>query len=340
MRRIPKRIVTSGPDKASLASFDLNLLRVFDALLAARSVSGAAARLGLSQPATSAALSRLRKSLDDPVLIRSGNQMIATPLAVGLSPQVARILENIGDTLRKTTTFDPATSLRRFRVGANDYTTLVLLAPLARRLQQIAPRVTLEIMPLDKAPDAGLANRELDLIVSDRWYVRGARNLETLLQESFVSVARADHPRLSRVPTLEEFVREEHALISALGVVPGVVDHALAALGRSRRIALTMPHYLVAPLVVSHTDLIITMPSRIARLCVASYSLRQFAPPVAIEGFDVVMAFHPRNRVEPAVQWLMQALRSVAAEFDQTVLRMPNSQSNKSRSRRHMSGGK
>jgi DNA-binding transcriptional LysR family regulator len=318
MRQIPERSASRHNGGVSLESFDLNLLRVLDALLSARSVSGAARRLELSQPATSAALARLRKVLGDPVLVRNGNRMVATPLAEELRPRVARILEDIGGAFSAAAKFDPATTERRFRIGANDYAALVLLAPLARRFRQLAPRATLEILHCDASPDSGLVTRELDLVVADRWSLRGVRDQETLFHESFVSIVRADHPRISRRPTLEKFLEEDHALISPQGVSPGVLDHALEARGRSRRVALTVPHYLVAPVIVAHTDLIMTLPRRVADYFTGAQGLRAFAPPVALQGFDVVMAFHPRSVTETPIQWLKQIMRAVAADVGKT----------------------
>jgi len=318
MAQIPKRSTTCHDAGVSIESFDLNLLRVLDALLVARSVSGAARRLGLSQPATSAALSRLRKALQDPVLVRDGNRMVATPLAEQLRPRLVRILEDIGDALSAAATFDSVTTERRFRIGANDYAALVLLAPLAERLRKLAPRATLEILPFDGGSDGGLATRELDLVVADRWSVRGIRGLETLFHESFVSIARVDHPRLSRRPTLEEFLNEDHALISAHGVSPGVLDAALESLGRARRVALTVPHYLVAPIIVAHTDLVMTLPRRVANCLADVHRLRTFVPPVALEGFDVVMASHPRSVAEQPIQWLKQVMLAVAEGISRT----------------------
>jgi DNA-binding transcriptional LysR family regulator len=315
MPQIRRQRASLGGDRAGLEIFDLNLLRVLDALLAARSVSGAARQLDLSQPATSAALSRLRAALRDPVLVRNGNRMVATPLAEELRPRITRILGDIGDALSAAAAFDPVTTERHFRIGANDYAALVLLAPLAQRLRRLAPRATLEILPYDNEPESGLITREMDLVVADRWTLRGMRDLETLFRESFVSIARADHPRLSRHPTLQEFLDEDHALISSHGVTPGVVDAALGALGRARRVALTVPHYLVAPMIVARTDLIMTLPRRIADSLPHAHGLRKFRPPVRLEGFDVAMAFHPRSNAEAPIQWLKQVLRALVVDM-------------------------
>jgi DNA-binding transcriptional LysR family regulator len=318
MAQIRRRKAIRHDDDVSLESFDLNLLRVLDALLVTRSVSGAARQLDLSQPATSAALARLREALHDPLLVRIGNRMLATPLAEELRPRLTRIIEDIAEALSSAAQFDPATTGRRFRIGANDYATLVLLAPLAQRLRQVAPRATLEILPCDTTPDSGLVTREVDLVIADRWTLRSVRDVETLFRESFVSIARADHPRLSPRPTLTEFLNEDHALISPRGVTPGNVDYALEALGQTRRVALTLPHYVVAPSVVAGTDLVMTLPRRIADTFGGVRGLRKFRPPVAVEGFDVVLAFHPRSIAEPSIHWLKQLIRAVAADIDKS----------------------
>jgi len=295
-----------------IESFDLNLLRVLDALLVTCSVSAAARRLDLSQPATSSALARLRDSLRDPILVRDGNRMVPTPLAEELRSRLARILGDIGAALASTAGFDPASSERRFRIGANDYAALIVLIPLAARLRQLAPHATLEILPLNGAPDLALATREVDLLVADRWSVRELRQTETLFREFLVSIARVDHPRLSEHVDLDEFLAVDHASISPCGIQPGILDNALEAVGRSRHVALTVPHYLVAPSVVANTDLVMTLPSRVA-LTLVTGRIRVFDTPIELEGFDVVVAFHPRSHAEPAIQWLKQLLGETSA---------------------------
>ena len=312
MKQIPKRSPAQRQQSVNLEQFDLNLLRVFDALLVTRSVSGAALRLGLSQPATSAALGRMRDALHDLILVRRGNRMQATALAEELHPRVERILGDISEALGATAKFEPATTTRRFRIGANDYASAALLAPLSQRLLASAPHAALEVFACDTAPELSLATRETDLIIADRWSVRGIRTVESLFHETFISIARVDHPRLSRRPTLEEFLAADHALLSPRGILPGVLDAALEKVGRARRVALTLPHYLAAPGIIAHTDLIMTLPRGVV-LHAGTAGLRTFAPPLATPGFDVVMAFHQRAWAEPAVEWLMQQVRAIAA---------------------------
>lgn len=314
MKQMAGRATERDQDDMRIETFDMNLLRVLDALLTARSVSGAARRLGLSQPATSAALARLRAAFGDALLVRQGNRMQPTTLAEELRPRITHVLQDMSAVLSVAGDFDPATTRRRFRISANDYASMVLLAPLAARLRAQAPDATLEIMPLDETADVRLAARECDLVVADRWSLRGIRTIETLFRESFVSVARADHPRLPRRVSLDAFLAERHALISPRGQARGVVDRALEAHGRCRHVVLTIPHYLAAPSIVAHTDLVMTLPRRVAD-GYAEYPLRQFPTPIKLKGFDVVMASHARSMAEPSVQWLKELLRSVASDI-------------------------
>jgi DNA-binding transcriptional LysR family regulator len=296
----------------NLRTFDLNLLRVLGAVLDEPQVSSAARRLNLSQPATSAALTRLRNALGDPLLVRAGNQMVPSALAQELRPKVRRLLAEIEQTLRAPADFSPANSERSFRIAANDYAVTTVLSPLLEHLQQYAPRVSLEILPLEDDFDKRLAEDNYDLAVRDRWSMRSWRRLETLFREDYVCIARRDHPRLSKKPTLNEFLSEGHVLISPQGRAPGVVDKALERLKRTRRVAVTLPHFLAAPAVVARTDYVMTIARRIALQSAQIYKLRIFVPPLTLHGFEVVMAWHPRGEADAGVNWLKDQVRKSA----------------------------
>jgi DNA-binding transcriptional LysR family regulator len=297
----------------NLRTFDLNLLRALDALLQERQVSAAARRLNLSQPATSAALARLRTSLGDELLVRTGNGMQYTALARELGPKVSRLLAEIEQTLSGREAFDPAESLRCFHIAANDYAVVALISPLLQELQRHAPGIAVEILPFEDNFDDRLAKGDYDLVVRDRWSVRSWRHLETLFEEQYVCLARRDHPRLARKPTLDQFLAEGHILISPPGRPPGVVDSALARLKRTRRVMVTLPHFLAAPAIIAKTDYVMTIAHRIALQLCRAYELRMFPPPVRMNGFDVVMAWHPRAEAEAGVAWLRQQLKRTAS---------------------------
>lgn len=295
----------------NIRSFDLNLLRALDALLSESHVSAAARKLNLSQPATSAALSRLRAALGDPLLVREGRSMILTHLARDLQPRVRRLLEEIEQTLKPARRFDPANSERRFRIAANDYAALVVLAPLAARLQGTAPRTAIEILPLEDSFTERLATGDHDVAIRDAWSLSTARNKETLFHEDYVSIARRDHPRLSTTPSLDEFLAEGHVLIAPRAGTVGPVDTALARLGRERRVAVTVPHFLAAPAIVAATDLVLTVARRVALRFAGEYALRLFKPPVVLHGFSVAMAWPTASAGDPGAEWLKDQVRSL-----------------------------
>ncbi|MFT8646327.1 LysR family transcriptional regulator [Gluconacetobacter sp.] len=295
-----------------IATVDLNLLKVLDALLAENSVSGAARRLRLSQPATSAALGRLRRLLNDPLLIRRGNVMVLTACAEELRPRIASLLEGIANTLDRSSDFDPRTSTRRFRVLSNEYAAQVIFLPIARHLRDIAPHVTLEILPFDPRFEERLASHDCDLAISHADFLRPTRHIETLFTDRYVSAVRSDHPRLQNIVSLEAFIAEDHVLITSHGRTRGPVDHALADAGYTRRVVTTLPHYLLAPALIAGSDLVMTVPHAIARTFQTNWPLRLFDPPLSIETFDMAMAWHPRTAGDMAIEWLRQLVRNVA----------------------------
>src|SRR5262249_57349539 len=200
-------------------------------------------------------------------------------------------------------------SKRCLRILANDYAVTVVLSPLLEYFQCHTPGLTMEILPLEDHFLERLAEGDYDLAVRDRWSLRSARSLETLFNEDFVCIARKDLPRLSKKPTLGEFLAEGHVLISPQGRVPGVVDAPLKRLRRKRRIAVTLPHFLAGPAIVARTDFVMTIPRRIARKYSEVYALRIFPPPLRVPVFEVAMAWPPRREVDPPIHWLRAQTR-------------------------------
>lgn len=298
-----------------ITRIDFNLLKVLDALLSETSVSAAARRLGLSQPATSAALARLRHVTGDPLLVRRGNLMVPTARAEELRPRVAELVDGIARALEKPDAFDPLTSRRRFRVLANEYATLVLMAPLATRLRTTAPGITLEVLPFDPRFEERLAAHDCDLVVGHRDFFGSTRHATVLFTETYVSIARVDHPRLPSEVTLEAFLLEDHAMVTSVGRAEGTVDRALARIGRERNVVLTLPHFLVAPAIIAASDLIMTMPHSVAVAFQAGWPLRLFPPPIAVDGFDIALAQHPRSVGDPPIDWLRSEIGGVSAEI-------------------------
>ncbi len=300
-----------------LRAVDLNLVLALDALLAERHVTRAAARLGITQSAASHALARLRDLLGDPLLVRGPRgSMLPTPRATELAPAVHRILDDLADVLRGQGGFDAATATHTFHIGAADYIELVLLPKLVARLARIAPGIDLWVHTHIDWGDAEVAAGVLDLVIGPpRRAQRPAGSYEKVLfEESFTCVVRDQHPLAGARMTLPRYAAASHVLVAPRGTPGSLVDDQLATTGRTRRIAVAVPHFLVVPYVVAATDLVATLPTRVANLFADTLGLTRMAPPLELAGFQMAMAWHERMHNDVRHRWLREQLLAVAAE--------------------------
>jgi DNA-binding transcriptional LysR family regulator len=296
--------------RAELAGVDLNLLVALDALLAEANVTRAAARVGLSQPAMSRALGRLRDLLGDPLLVRDGARMRPTARAEAVAPRVRQILAEVQATLRDAVPFDPARHARTFVLATNDYCGALLLPGLIQRLRDEAPRVDLKVRALGPAtPVEALAEGALDLAVGTFMDHPPSLARETLFEDGFVCAVRAGHPLAAGRLTLRRYAAAEHLLVSAPGEGPGVADLALAEHGLGRRVAVRVPHFLLALRLVEGTDLLLTLPRRLAEGAAAERGLVLLKPPLALPRFTVEALVHPRAGTDPGLVWLRGLIR-------------------------------
>lgn len=303
-----------------LEGLDLNLLVALRALLTERHVTRAAARVGLSQPAMSHALSRLRELLGDPLLVRTPSGMRPTPRAEAMTAPLERALEDIGRLISSPAPFEPRLSTRKFRIASNDYMELVLFPRLLRRLWIEAPGIDVRIINLGDEANADLAEGRLDLamgVVGQIASPDGPRGLRSrdLVSDGFVCVVREAHPVVKKRLSLDDFVAMPHALVAPRGAQGSVVDSALARIGKKRRVAVEIPHFLVAPHVVRETDLVLTLAARVALSLAPLLGLRQLAPPLELPGFTMTMVWHERQHVDPAHVWLRDLIASVAKDL-------------------------
>lgn len=295
---------------------DLSLLYALQALVAEKHVTRAAARMGLTQPAMSHALARLRAQLGDPILVRARGGLQLTPRAAAIAEPLERLLGDLGHLLATPRDFDPATSTRRFRIAASDYVEIVLWPRVLQRIGREAPNVDIVLL----RHDGGVSSLEDDsadlLLVPPTEIERGGASFRSqrVLSEKFVCVVRRDHPNVGRRMTLEKYLELPHALVSPRGGRAGIVDDALAKLGRTRRVAVTVPHFLVAPFLIERSDLVLTLASRIATALAPVVNLRVLAPPpeLALPGFDIRLVWHERDHVDPAHAWLRGLMVEVA----------------------------
>jgi DNA-binding transcriptional LysR family regulator len=296
--------------KPNLAAVDLNLLVALDALLREDSVTRAGKRIGLSQPAASHALARLRELLHDELLVREGRLLRKTALAAALAPEVQRLLAEVEGVLLAQGRFDPATSRRNFRIAASDYCCAVLLPELIARLRRAAPAVQLDVFERGQLPASELARGELDAVLSTSDRVDGALVARELFREGFVCALRKRHPVRSRL-TLQRYAALDHLLVANPGYGPGVVDFALESHGLRRRVALRVPHFMVAPAIVARTDLVLTVPRRVLETADTS-GLRIAKPPLPLAAFGVHLIWHRRAETDLGASWLREQIAACA----------------------------
>ena len=296
----------------NIASVDLNLLVAFDALMAERSVTRAAKRVGLSQSGMSNALSRLRALLDDRILVRAAEGMVPTRKALAIAPQIHSALQQLGQALSPDPIFDPTTSCQTFRIATIDYAELIFLPPLLDHLAKSAPRIDLQITDISlKLETADLSTGRIDLALAPGGISDPLRE-QFLLQEEFVCIVRKDHPVVKKRLTLKQFVELGHVLVAPRGKPGSLVDRLLAEEGLSRRVAVTTPHFLVAPQAVASSHYVSTLPARVARAFAARYPLTIHKPPIPISGFSMHMIWHNRTAHDPAQRWLRQLFLELA----------------------------
>jgi DNA-binding transcriptional LysR family regulator len=301
--------------ETNLRSVDLNLLVTLDALLSTRSATLAGKRLALSQPATSHALARLRELFGDRLLVRSGKALVPTPFAEQLAPRLRSVLELLGAVLHESSGFEPRTARRVFRIGTGDAEASVIAPSLTRYLAREAPYVDLFFKLVPTLDAEALGSGGLDLALGPPFLAAASAQLRSaeLYRERFVCLIRKQHPLAQKRMTLDRFCACSHVLFAPRGSsARGMVDDALAELGRTRRVAVAVPHALTAPLLVAETDYVLTLPEGVARRLASVLGLRIIASPVELAGFSVAMHWHVRNDADPAHQFLRAALLQAA----------------------------
>lgn len=300
--------------KSDLRDFDLNLLVALEALLEEKNVTRAAERLGLSQPAMSRALGRLRKGLGDPLLVRVPDGLAPTERAIALREPLARALDEVRAVL-KTPEFDPATATNRFRILAHDYTALVTLPEVLKDILEEAPGVEVDIGRIDGNSWSALASGGADLMVGRLPREAGSGfYAQALFDDPYVCVVRRGHPILKKDMTVERFCEWPHGVIDIRGGVGWDIDEELSRLGVEREIALTTPHFTAAMYMVGKTDLIQTVPRRLAEMHAKTAGLIIRDMPIDMEPIRIGHIWHERQHNDQAHKWLRGKVRTAAAE--------------------------
>jgi len=294
----------------NLASVDLNLLVVLDALLAERNATRAAARVGLTQPAVSHTLSRLRGLFGDPLFVRATGGLEPTPMALAIQAELRAVLERVEILLSPDDGFDPARSERTFVLGMSDYAAFVLLPALTARLAQAAPGVRLVVRHTSHRTGIALLDaQDAELVVGNFPEPPARLSAETLFEEGFLCAARAGHPAFAGPLTLESWRAHAHLNVSLAGEPSGYVDAVLAERGLDRRIAVTIGHFLMAPHLLPGSDLIATEPTRVLEPLAAQLGLATAPPPLPIPPFRVMQMWPRRLDTDPGHAWLRAQVR-------------------------------
>lgn len=309
-----------------LHKLDLNLLLALDALVSLRSVTRAAEKLFVSQPAMSHSLNRLRTFFDDPLLVRSPQGMQPTQKALYLQQGVHQALSLLQSHFSQPEAFDPGTSVRHFTLCTTDYVECVLIPPLVKMLAVTAPGVHIDIKILrETIPELALADGEIDFLLGFDEYMSVPSYLcrETWLNEPLIGILRHDHPLQSDQLTLSDLIALPHVFHSPLGHQGSPMDDFLAERGMQRNISVNSQSYMSAAAIVSHTDHLFILPQKVAAMMAGYWPLKMVSLPKECPGYHLNCIWHPAQDSNPALRWLRELMRSLIETHDPARRVMP-----------------
>ena len=310
----------------NISKIDLNLLVYLDVLLRERNVTRAAEELGISQPAMSNSLRRLRSLFDDPVLVRTSDGMTPTDRALELQPLVRDVLAAAELAVLPKTVFDPSESERIFRIMASDYTEATLLPKLLQRLSVEAPSVRLDIMTPSDVSFHDVERGKVDLVINRFDTLPQSFHQIHLWDDSFSCVLRADNPVIKDW-NLESYLAAKHVWVSKTGMGVGVgmstddvqrlgwVDEALAKMDAKRVITLFTRHYQAALLLAEHNDLVVTIPTLAANSMRENTHVAVLQPPFEIPRMRLKMVWSPLLQHDPGHRWMRKLIKTVSEEI-------------------------
>lgn len=290
-----------------MKDFDLNLLRIVVALYDAGSVGRAAQALGMSQPAMSAALARLRKSFGEPLFVRTAHGMSPTARTHALAASAREVLSRVADEVLSEASFDPATTTTTFTFALSDVGEMVFLPKILERLQHLAPHAAIRSVSLPPARlEQALESGETDLAVGYFPDLRSSAFFQQrLFTHRFVCLLRADHPIRDTRLTLEQFLALGHAVVRAEGRSQEILEKFLERKRIDRRIVLLTPHFMSIPAVIGKSDLVVTLPHAIGLFFShTGANVRIVEPPLSIPRIELRQHWHRNAHHEPRHKWL------------------------------------
>ncbi|OYW45424.1 MAG: LysR family transcriptional regulator [Sphingomonadales bacterium 32-68-7] len=292
---------------------DLNLLVIFEALMDTRSVTRAGERLGMTQPAASAALRRLRDYFGDDILVAVGKRMHPTPFAEMLLPEIQRSLQGVERAIATPVTFDPRKSSRRFRISTSDYIMVAVLVPLAQRLSAAAPNVQLEMVLPGEDSVPALEHGKLDLLITPEPYLAAWHPSELLFEEEQVVVGWAGNPAFASGIGEEEFYAAGHVTVSMGSArTPAFADSHLQHLPRSRKIEVAVASFASAPWFLTGTTRLAVLHQRLAKAMAPMFDLAWAPMPFEFPRLREMIQFHEARATDAGLTWLRSELLDIA----------------------------
>jgi DNA-binding transcriptional LysR family regulator len=295
------------------ASVDPNLLVALDVLLAERSVTRAAQRLGVTQSAVSHKLRALREQLGDPLLVASSRGLVPTDRALAIAGPLRQALLDLTASAARGAAFDPARAERTFTISTADYGELVAVPRIVGRLEHAAPAIELRIEPPQRDFADRLADGRLDAAVGPPLSVPGTIMRTRLASEPFAVVLRRGHPSARRRWSVARYLELSHLLIAPRGAPGSAVDDLLARQGLRRRVAVRVSSFVAAPHVVAATDLCLTAPAGLVAALAEPLGLMVRPVPLDVPPVDTVLYWHARVDRDPAHRWLREQIAAVVS---------------------------
>lgn len=294
---------------------DLNLFMIFEALMRERHVSRAANRIGLSQPAMSHALKRLRHMFNDPILVRQGTRMVPTQTALRLTPKISEIIANSFSLVAQEQDYIASECVQTFKLGMTDYASSAFLPRLLPEFSRQAPSARIMVRHVGRSNGAkAVAEGQVDMALGNFLQPENIR-LHPLTMERYVCALSRNHPFEGDRMSLEEYLSFPHLLVASAGEEGGIIDFELSLRSMSRNIVCTVPHFLVAPMLIESTNMVLTLMEGALRKSAELYNLRVIDTPIEIPEYRSFLAWDSGTEGNKALNWLRQLIIDTFSDF-------------------------